>query len=650
MERAMLEYLANALWQLPVLAGGAWVLLWLMKPGPRTQYRVWLAVLGIAVLLPAWGIRGGRIAAVPVSAPAAVPPAISAATFDQLAMARIIRRAAGVVAVDAPAPLRVDSVPAAGKETGKAIWRLPSRVQRVRLSATVTHWVAGVYVGSVLLGLLRVLKAWRSARGLVEVSREVALCSAAETVLRDFGRSFDVSLPEVRECDAVTSPMVVGAVLPVVLLPEGFAGHSQDEVRAALLHELAHVKRRDYLTNSVCHVVALPVSWHPVAYVVQQRIRRTREMACDEMAAREMKSELGYARCLVTMARRMLSGGLAEQPEFVGLFSNNVLEERVMRLMESKTALSARAKLVRLVSGAAAMATATVMAGSFHVVPTMAAESVVDSSAVRTAVLRATVLSSADAAVGAPACVHRAAKAPVAPVAPASPKAPVAATSPVAARSLVAPVTVAFAKPYAMAATAPVALQAPQSVPAMAPPSPAGAPASPTIAPVAPATPPAAGLAPVTPAAPAAPADKDKNKRKNTYLYQMSPDGDDVVVINGNVRALTPEEKEQVEKAMEQFKNGDFAKHMADVQREMAELKLKDTFDSPQFREEMEVARREFTESAFVNNAELQAKIQTMMKNFDKQKMYIGPCKDGFAKDKDKAKQKQKEPETPQNQ
>src|SRR4051794_41647180 len=54
MERAMLEYLANALWQLPVLAGGTWALLSLMKAGPRTQYRVWLGVLGITVLLPAW--------------------------------------------------------------------------------------------------------------------------------------------------------------------------------------------------------------------------------------------------------------------------------------------------------------------------------------------------------------------------------------------------------------------------------------------------------------------------------------------------------------------------------------------------------------------------------------------------------------------
>ena len=631
MERAMLEYLANALWQLPVLAAGAWVLLWVMKPGPRTQYRVWLAVLGFAVLLPAWGIRGGEIATMP------------GARSDQLATARMVQRSAGVLAVDTTASLRVDSA-SHEEKAAKGMWGLPSRVQRVHLSATVTHWVMGVYVGSVLLGLLRVVKAWRSARGLVEVSQEVVLCSSAEAVLRDFGRSFEVSLPEVRECAAVTSPMVVGAVSPVVLLPEGFAGHAEDEVRAALLHELAHVKRRDYLTNGVCQLVVLPVNWHPVAYVVQQRIRRTREMACDEMAAREMRSELGYARCLVTMARRMLGGGLAERPEYVGLFSNNVLEERVMRLMETKTVLSARARLVRIASGATAMAAATLMATSFHVVPTMAAESGAGLPVVQTAVLRAAVLSSADAAVGAPVCVHRLAKPAVAPAAPVSVAAPVSASAPVSARPVVAPAARVLAALYAT----PVAVQAPQSVPAMAPPSPVGAPASPAVAPAAapPSTPPAPELAPV---APAAPADEEKNKKKSTYVYRMTgPDGNDVVIINGKVRALTPEEKEQIEKAMEQFKNGDFAKHMADMQREMADLRIKDTFDSREFREKMETAQRELAQSALVNSAELQAKVQAMMKNFDTKSMNMGHCKDGVVKDKDKTKQKQTKPQSPQ--
>jgi hypothetical protein len=152
----------------------------------------------------------------------------------------------------------------------------------------------------------------------------------------------------------------------------------------------------------------------------------------------------------------------------------------------------------------------------------------------------------------------------------------------------------------------------------------------------------------MAPVAPAAPADKEKNKKRSSYVYRMGPDGDDVVIINGKVRALTPEEQQEIEKAMEQFKNGDFAKHVADLQQEMAELKIKDTFDSPEFREKMEAAQREFAQSALVNNAELRAKIQTMVKNFDKQNMYIGHCKDGVVKDKDKAKQKQ--PVSPQNQ
>ncbi len=643
MERAILEYLANALWQLPVLAGGAWVLLWLMKPGPQTQYRVWLGVLGLGVLLPAFGIRGGEIAPVP------------GAAFDQLARARIVQRSAGVVVMDMTAPATVASEALGEPDTAKDAWRLPFRVQRVHLSATVTRWVLGVYVGSVLLGLLRVVRAWRGARTLVEDSREVVLCSTAEAVLKDFGKDLGVRLPEIRECAAVTSPMVVGALSPVVLLPEGFAGHAENEVRAALLHELAHVKRRDYLTNGICQLVVLPVGWHPVAQGVQQRIRRTREMVCDEMAAREMNSELGYARCLLTMAHRMLGGGLAERPEFVGLFSNNVLEERVMRLMETKTVLSVRAKLVRLTSGATAIAAATLMAASFHVVPTMA-ESEAGLPVVQTA-----VLSSADALVVAPlACVHRLAKPAVAPAAPV----PTAAVSPT---PLVAPIAVAWATPVATPEPAPAASPAPQSAPA-APPSPVATPAPPAVAPVAPAAAPAAPA--VSPDAPIVWVDEDNasdGKKKNSYVYRMKTlDGRPLVIINGKVRDLTPEERQQIDKAMalsaesmkkamKAFKNSDLAEHMAEFNQEMAKFKI-NTFDNSEFREKMEAVQRELTHSALVNNAELQAKVKAMMQNLDVENMAVLHCKDGAVKDKDKdkekdkPKQKQKDSEDPQMQ
>jgi hypothetical protein len=332
----------------------------------------------------------------------------------------------------------------------------------------------------------------------------------------------------------------------------------------------------------------------------------------------------------------MLGGGLAERPEFVGLFSNNVLEERVMRLMETKTVLSARARLVRMASGATAMAAATLMATSFHVVPMMAAESEAGSPVMQTALLRATVLGSSEAPVALPpTCVHRSAKPAVAPTAP------VPAT-PVAAR-----VAVAWSARPAVPGVMPAALPAFQSAPAVAPPAPVVAPAPFTVAPTAPvATPVAPEVAPIAPVAPAD-VDKEMSKKEGSHVYRMTDmDGKGMVIIDGKMRALSPEEKEQIEKAMDQFKNGDFAKHAVELQQEMAKLKIKDTFDSPEFREKMEAAQREFAQSALVNNAELQARVQAMVKNFDKQNMYTGHCKDGAVKDKDK--EKQKKPANPQ--
>jgi hypothetical protein len=55
-EQALTEYMVNALWQLPLLASGAWLLLRMVRPQPRMQHRVWLAVLALAVLLPVHGM------------------------------------------------------------------------------------------------------------------------------------------------------------------------------------------------------------------------------------------------------------------------------------------------------------------------------------------------------------------------------------------------------------------------------------------------------------------------------------------------------------------------------------------------------------------------------------------------------------------
>ena len=98
----------------------------------------------------------------------------------------------------------------------------------------------------------------------------------------------------------------------------------------------------------------------------------TREMVCDAMAAQEMKSQVGYAKCLLALAHSMLGASrVSGQAQSVGLFSNHAVEERVMRLMETTT-MSVKVRVAQFAAGAVVMIAAVAAAAMFHVTPTMA--------------------------------------------------------------------------------------------------------------------------------------------------------------------------------------------------------------------------------------------------------------------------------------
>jgi beta-lactamase regulating signal transducer with metallopeptidase domain len=348
MERALIEYVTNALWQVPLLAGGAWLLLRMVRPAPLTQHRVWLAVLGLAVLLPVHGMGWSDVSATQNTA------VIEASRDAALA-----------------GPVENDQPRTRGQWSALSPL-FSARTGSVRLTMRTSHWLFRLYVATIVIGLFRITRAWLTARTLVENSREISLGDRDRTAFEDYSHRLGIKLPQLRESAEVSSPMIVGVTAPVLLLPEGFERHTENEVRAALCHEMAHLQRRDYLVNVACQVAGLPLAWYPAVDWVQQRIHMTREMVCDAMAAEEMKSHLGYAKCLLALAHSMLGGrGMAAEAQFMGLFGNNRLEERVMRLMDTTT-LSMRAKAARVVGGAAVMIATGVIAVAFHVTPTMA--------------------------------------------------------------------------------------------------------------------------------------------------------------------------------------------------------------------------------------------------------------------------------------
>jgi GWxTD domain-containing protein len=94
-------------------------------------------------------------------------------------------------------------------------------------------------------------------------------------------------------------PMVIGHFRPVILVPLGFlVGLPPDQVEAILLHELAHVKRFDYLVNACQRLAEGLLFYHPAAWWISRVIRGERENCCDDVVISLRGNAHSYAAAL----------------------------------------------------------------------------------------------------------------------------------------------------------------------------------------------------------------------------------------------------------------------------------------------------------------------------------------------------------------
>lgn len=101
----------------------------------------------------------------------------------------------------------------------------------------------------------------------------------------------------------VTTPMVIGFVKPVVLLPVGLVtGLSPKQIEAVLAHELAHVKRYDYLVNLLQSLVEVVYFFHPALWWLSGRVRQEREHCCDDIAVAVCGDKMAMAKALAEVA------------------------------------------------------------------------------------------------------------------------------------------------------------------------------------------------------------------------------------------------------------------------------------------------------------------------------------------------------------
>ena len=127
----------------------------------------------------------------------------------------------------------------------------------------------------------------------------------------------------------VEVPTVVGWLRPVILLPAStLAGLTPGQLEAILVHELAHVRRFDYLANIFQCLIETLMFYHPVVWWISRCVREEREHCCDDLVVKVCGNRVAYARALAT-----LEGLRAEMPQLAFAASGGSLLNRVQRLL-----------------------------------------------------------------------------------------------------------------------------------------------------------------------------------------------------------------------------------------------------------------------------------------------------------------------------
>jgi len=287
----MIAILADAFVKATVLLLLAAIVTLCLRRSPASlRHLVWsLACGGVlalplaSALLPNWRVAGWPRLDVPVAFDAA--PVTGARAHTPRAP-----RAAPAPAAREPAA----TVPAATVDAGPMRWRLSPDWTAFLFPV----WLGGVAVVLVLLGIGIARIFWLDR--VTEPMQDEGWLVMAEELSLELGVTRHVRLLQAR---GPAMPMTWGIRRPAILLPAEADAWTAERRRDVLLHELAHVKRHDFLIQLMARIACAVYWFHPLVWLAATRLREERERACDDQVLRAGATPSVYATHLLEIAR-----------------------------------------------------------------------------------------------------------------------------------------------------------------------------------------------------------------------------------------------------------------------------------------------------------------------------------------------------------
>jgi beta-lactamase regulating signal transducer with metallopeptidase domain len=315
-----------------VLAGAALASFSMRGRAAATRHLVWclglagaLALLPLAVAMPRWGLPILSASAESQSLAARSSPAASPEQDD--------RPATQIVASTS----RMKSSPRQRGDVTEqeAASRIDSRAAATPVRAGRGSWPLLIWVTGTVAVLAWCAIGWVTTRRLGRIAQRVTdplwLNLAGEAA----GRLKVAPRVALLRGGPAAMPLTWGFVHPVVLLPAEADLWPPERRRAVLLHELAHVRRRDCLTQWLGLATCAMYWFNPLAWWAMSRLRSEREQACDDLVLEAGERPSSYAAELLGVARS-LRPVRARAPAAMAMARPSGLERRLLAILDAR--------------------------------------------------------------------------------------------------------------------------------------------------------------------------------------------------------------------------------------------------------------------------------------------------------------------------